>query len=112
MTLRYEDGKPAGLDWNVCYDGKYDENVWRKANDLKPKPIRRIPKSTTGQGRKQTPMDVQLEMVRLYTEEKLSINQIAAKIGSVNSTVMRYLQRHNVKTRSKSEGTKLSNRWK
>lgn len=112
MTLRYEDGRPVGLDWNACYDGNYDENIWRKANDLKPKPVRRQKKSTSGLGRKSTPIEMQLEIVRLYRDEKLSLNQISAKLGCVNATVLRMLQRHGVPTRSKSEGTKLSNRWK
>lgn len=115
MTLRYDENrKPVGLDWSVCTDGQERPDVWRnpiavakalkacedQTNHAVRRPDRPAPQ--------RLPQAVELQVVKLYRDEKLSALEIGRIVGIQPGTVFKVLRRREVPTRSSSEAMKLS----
>lgn len=118
MTLRYEQGKPVGLDWSVCTDGVKDDKIWwtppKKKKKYKPRTRTRqlnrpdVKNPGVGRGHRRTPEAVAQEIVRLYRDDLVPSPQIAKRLGVARQTVYVVLDRYNVERRSKSVAMKMS----
>lgn len=60
-----------------------------------------------GYSPKRLPLDAIEEMAKMYIEEKMSISQIAKKLGKDSSTIHHHLKRSGIKMRERGEATRL-----
>jgi DNA-binding CsgD family transcriptional regulator len=113
VTLRYEKGKPVGLDWTVCNDGQGDPSVWHTAilPSNEPKVRRELKQAGIGRGgATRLASAVEEQVIELYRDERKSAKEIASIIGIQPATVFKVLRRNKVPTRSKSEAMRISPR--
>lgn len=106
MTLRFDDrGRPVGLDWSVCNDGKSRPDLWETLPKAKTPSTSKV-RSLTGRGRKTMEPAVVRSVIELYRDNYSAV-QIATQLGIASSSVFKVLRDNNVPTRSKSEGMRL-----
>lgn len=109
MTLRYgHDGKPVGLDWSVCNDGKPRPEVWQAfstpAKSKQAKAVRKPKEPREGQAsRNRTAPEIEQQIITLYRDHKLPANEVGRRCGLTAVTVFKVLKRNGVTTRSRAE---------
>lgn len=106
MTLRYgHDGKPIGLDWDVCNDGNPQPELWggtlRSDKPKEPKAVKISPVGSTNNNGQRIASEKEQEIIRLYTEEEMSGSQISKLVGCTVTTVFKSLHRNGVPMRGK-----------
>lgn len=113
MTLRFDErGKPAGLDWSSCTDGKPDPRVWRQ-----PKEVAKALASCEAENNEERPERastkrlspaVERSVIHMYRDEQKSAIQVGKALGIQPATVFKVLNRNGVATRSRAESMQLS----
>lgn len=106
MTLRFDaHGRPIGLDWTVCNDGKNDTSVWTGVRDSpnhKPKSKRRdILNPGSGRGSNmRLPYETEERLLKMYKEGIRPLD-IAEELGIAYGTIFKIVRRNGLSTITK-----------
>lgn len=106
MTLRYNDhGRPVGLDWTVCNDGKPNPRIWSDwSQKLKSNKKRHPDTLNPGVGRGGNVWmgaEKEQQIIDVYENTNFGPYDIAEMFSITHKSVYRVLQRNDIPLRSR-----------